>query len=254
MTTVPRVVLETAGRGVAELAIRIPPVNVLGSADLREIARLLRDAPGHRVLVLTGLPRAFSAGVEVAEHEPEAAAIETMLGAMRAALSALLRTPAVTIASVSGACLGGGAEIACVCDLVLVAEDARIGFPEIRLACFPPGAAAFLPSRVGQARAAEWILTGASYSGQEAAAAGFATRAVPSSSLASETNRLARSLAGRAAPALAAARDLMRVTRLSALEQDLPRAEEAYRSLAGDAELARAVKEWKAGASPRIRR
>ena len=62
-----------------------------------------------------------------------------------AVLRALVETPAVTLASVSGACLGGGAEIVAACDLVLVAEDARIGFPEIRLACFPPAAAVLLP-------------------------------------------------------------------------------------------------------------
>ena len=245
MTPVARVAFVPARPGIAELTIRIPPVNVLGSSDLREMARLVGGSGQHRVLVVSGLPRAFSAGVEVAEHEPKPAAIESILGAMRAALTALLRTPAVTVASVSGACLGGGAEIASVCDLVLAAEDARIGFPEIQLACFPPGAAAFLSTRIGEARAAEWILTGASYSGREAAAVGFASRAVPPSMLALETHRLAESLAGRGAAALGAARDLLRERRLAALERDLPRAEAAYRRLAGDPELAHAVSRWK---------
>ena len=97
------------------------------------------EAPPARLLVLRGLPRAFSAGVEVAAHAPEPDLIEGMLAAMRRVLCALVETPAVTLAAVSGACLGGGAEIVAACDLVLVAEDARIGFPEIRLACFPPG-------------------------------------------------------------------------------------------------------------------
>ena len=75
-----------------------------------------------------------------------------MLAAMRGVLEALIESEAVTLAAVSGACLGGGAEIVAACDIVLVAEDARIGFPEIRLACFPPGAAALLPARIGEAR------------------------------------------------------------------------------------------------------
>ncbi len=175
----------------ADLRIEIPPVNVLDVAALEELARRISEAPPARLLVLTGLPRAFSAGVDVAQHAPEPDAIETMLAAMRRVLAALCETPAVTLAAVSGACLGGGAEIVCACDLVLVAEDARVGFPEIRLACFPPGAAALLPLRIGEARAADWILSGGTRSGREAAEAGFAARAVASGSLGAEVERLA---------------------------------------------------------------
>jgi cyclohexa-1,5-dienecarbonyl-CoA hydratase len=237
--------------GRADLEIRLPPVNVLRLADLEAIAAVVPRAASSRVLVLTGLPRAFSAGVSVAEHVPEHALIERMLMAMRGALEALLDAPAVTVAAVSGACLGGGAEIAAACDLVLCAADARVGFPEIRLACFPPGAAALLPGRVGEARAADWILTGRTVSGREAAEAGFATRAVEPAALASETDRLAAQLLSRGAAALSAARELARTGRRRALASILPRAEEAYRALAGDAELARAVREFSEGGTQR---
>ena len=226
--------------GRADLVIDLPPVNVLDVEALGELARLVRSVTD-RVLVLSGLPRAFSAGVSVAEHAPEPAAIETMLAAMRQALVALVETPAVTIASISGACLGGGAELAAACDLVLVADDARIGFPEIRLGCFPPGATALLPLRIGEARAADWILTGRTLSGREAAHAGFAARSVTASDLEPETARLAERLATTGAAALAEARDLLRAERRRALAEALPRAEDAYRRLTGDADLARLV-------------
>lgn len=229
--------------GRAVLVIDLPPVNVLDVEALGELARLVRGVTDP-VLVLSGLPRAFSAGVSVAEHVPEPAAIETMLAAMRQALGALVETPAVTIASISGACLGGGAEIAAACDLVLVADDARIGFPEIRLGCFPPGATALLPLRIGEARAADWILTGRTLSGREAAHAGFAARSVTVSDLEPETARLAERLATTGAAALAGARDLLRAERRRALAEALPRAEDAYRRLTGDADLARAVEEF----------
>ncbi len=238
------IALRVSETGRADLEIRLPPVNVLRVADLEAIAAAVPRAASSRVLVLTGLPRAFSAGVSVAEHVPETAPIERMLTAMRRTLEALLDAPAVTVAAVSGACLGGGAEIAAACDLVLCANDARVGFPEIRLACFPPGAAALLPGRVGEARAADWILTGRTVSGREAAEAGFATRAVEPAALASETDRLAAQLLSRGAAALSAARELARTGRRRALASMLPRAEEAYRALAGDAELARAVREF----------
>lgn len=230
--------------GLADLSIEIPPVNVLGVEDLLGLARAVEGARDCRVLVLRGLPRAFSAGVEVADHAPEPERIERMLSAMRSLLAALLETPAVTIAAVSGACLGGGAEIASACDLVLAAEDARIGFPEIRLACFPPAGAVLLPRRIGDLRAADWILTGRFFSGREAAEAGFACRAVPAADLPGETSRLAQELQTRSAPALSAARDLLRAGRRQALAGALPDAERAYRALAGDAELTRAVRDF----------
>lgn len=230
--------------GRADLAIDIPPVNVLDVAALEELARLVLHAGGERVLVLSGLPRAFSAGVSVAEHLPEREAIEAMLAGMRSALSSLVKTSAITVASVSGACLGGGAELAAACDVVITADDARIGFPEIRLACFPPGAAALLPGRIGAARAADWILTGREVSGREAAQAGFASRAVPAADLTQETGRLVAGLLAKSPAALAGARDLLRAERRRALAEALPHAEDAYRLLADDAELARAVEEF----------
>jgi cyclohexa-1,5-dienecarbonyl-CoA hydratase len=242
-----RVRLERSRGGQrADLSIEIPPVNVLDPDALAELAAQVAAAPPARLLVLHGLPRAFSAGVDVAVHAPEPAAIEEMLSAMRRVLAALCETPAVTLAAVSGACLGGGAEIVSACDLVLVAEDARIGFPEIRLACFPPGAAALLPIRIGEARAAEWILSGETYSGRQAAAAGFAARAVEAARLEAETERLSERLLSASAAALSAARDLVRRRRREVLARDLPAAEDAYRTLAGSEDLERAVREFEA--------
>ena len=236
-----------SSNGRADVVIDLPPVNVLDVEALQDLVRLLLEASAARVLVLSGLPRAFSAGVSVAEHVPEASAIERMLTAMRNALTALVKTPAVTVAAVSGACLGGGAELVSACDVVLVTEDARIGFPEIRLACFPPGAAALLPVRIGGARAADWILTGRTISGREAAEAGFASRALSPSDLGTETDRLVERLLSTSAAALAGARDVLRAERRRALAETLPHAEDAYRLLAGSEDLARAVAEFQAG-------
>jgi cyclohexa-1,5-dienecarbonyl-CoA hydratase len=228
----------------ADVALAIPPVNVLTADHLGELADAVRFAAPARLLVLRGLPRAFCAGVDVADHVPDPARIDRMLVAMRRVLEALIESEAVTLAAASGACLGGGAEILCACDLVLVADDARIGFPEIRLACFPPGAAALLPARVGEARSAEWILTGRVVSGREAAEAGFASRAVAPQRLAEETDALAARVLSAAPAALSAARQLVRRTRRDALASRLPAAEQAYRGLAGDADLERAVREF----------
>ena len=244
------ITLGISADGRADLRIQLPPVNVLGVADLDRIAECVSGAGAARVLVLTGLPRAFSAGVSIPEHEPEPESIARMLAAMRRALTALIECRSVTLAAVSGACLGGGAEIAAACDLVLAAADARIGFPEIRLACFPPGGAILLPGRIGEARANEWILTGRIVSGREAAEAGFASRAVEAAELSRETGRLAGQILSRSPGALAAARDVLRAGRREALSSALPRAEEAYRGLAGSPDLRRAVREFSQRTAP----
>ena len=93
-------------------------------------------------------------------------------------IRALVSSKKVTIAAVHGHCLGGGAELAMVCDLVYTAENASWGFPEIKLGCYPPVAATALAALVGQKHAADLILTGRSITGTEAARIGLANRAV----------------------------------------------------------------------------
>jgi len=163
---------------------------------------------------------------------------------MRKVLEGLLAAPAVTVACVSGACLGGGAELAAACDLVFAAEDAKIGFPEIRLSCFPPGGCALLPARIGSSRAADWILSGDTFSGRDAVEAGFASRCYPAARLEDETARFAAILLSRGPAALGAATRLLREDRRRALAEGLSRAEDAYRTLAGDPDLAKAVRDF----------
>ena len=119
-----------------------------------------------------------------------------------------------------------------------------LDFPRSASAAFLPERTALLPLRIGEARAADWILTGRTLSGREAAHEGFAARSVAASDLELETARLAERLATTGAAALAEARDLLRAERRRALAEALPRAEDAYRRLTGDADLARAVEEF----------
>ncbi|HEY6148082.1 MAG TPA: enoyl-CoA hydratase/isomerase family protein, partial [Thermoanaerobaculia bacterium] len=156
----PSVRLRRFGESVAGIVLDRPPVNVLRLAELESLAETLTRVAPARAVVLSSSGTAFSAGVDVAEHEPDPARIDAMLAAMRSALRELVGVPAVTIAAVRGACLGGAAELVLACDLAVVAEDARIGFPEIRLSCFPPAAAVLLGQAIGAARANDWILTG----------------------------------------------------------------------------------------------
>jgi len=164
---------------VARVVLAHPPLNVIDIPMMDEIADLLKDLdarPDISAVVLSGEGKAFSAGVDVAAHARDK--VEGMLSKFHGVIRALVATKKVTIAAVHGSCLGGGAELAMVCDVVFTAESAQWGFPEIKLGCYPPVACTALAALVGQKRAAELILTGRTISGREAAEIGLATRAV----------------------------------------------------------------------------
>ena len=133
------------------------------------------------IIVISGEGKGFSAGVDVAAHTPDR--VEEMLAKFHIVIRTLIASKRVTIASVHGHCLGGGAELATVCDMVFTTASAQWGFPEIRLGCYPPVACTALAALIGQKRAAELILTGRTISGTEAAAIGLANRALPEEKL-----------------------------------------------------------------------
>ncbi|MGH9555460.1 MAG: enoyl-CoA hydratase/isomerase family protein [Terriglobales bacterium] len=159
----------------ARITLAHPPQNVLDLVLMDELAAALAEIePRSDVVTLTiaGSEKVFSAGVDVAAHTPDK--VRDMLTKFHGVIRALVASRKVTIASVRGNCLGGGAELALVCDLVYTSDDATWQFPEIKLGCFPPVAAVALAALVGQKRASELILTARKIAGPEAAALGLA--------------------------------------------------------------------------------
>lgn len=164
---------------IARIGLHNSPLNVIDIPMMEEISRSLAriETLGEvSVIVLRGFGKTFSAGVDVAAHTPDK--VEEMLAKFHAVIRALIATGKVTVAAVQGHCLGGGAELAMVCDMVFTTESAQWGFPEIKLGCYPPVACTALAALVGQKRAAELILTGRTINGREAADIGLANRAV----------------------------------------------------------------------------
>src|SRR5882762_544654 len=172
------------GSPVARIVLRHEPLNVIDVAMMEELAHALTEIearPEISVIILSGAGKAFSAGVDVAAHTPDK--VEEMLLKFHAVIRMLVASKNVTIAAVHGHCLGGGSELAMVCDMVYTTASAQWGFPEIKLACYPPVACTALAALVGQKRAAELILTGRTISGTEAAEIGLANRALPEDKL-----------------------------------------------------------------------
>jgi cyclohexa-1,5-dienecarbonyl-CoA hydratase len=145
--------------------------------ELAEALNEIETRPDIAIVIVSGSQRAFSAGVDVAAHTPDK--VEQMLNKFHGVIRALVGSKKVSIAAVHGICLGGGAELAMVCDLAYTSELATWGFPEIKLGCYPPVAVTALAALVGQKHAADLVLTGRSITGKEAATIGLANSVAP---------------------------------------------------------------------------
>ena len=167
-------VIERAGRA-ATLTFGRPPLNILDLDLLAQldaaIAGLADDRELQVVFVRGAGEKAFSAGVSVQDHTPDK--VDRMLLSFHGALARLRDLEALTVALVDGHCLGGGMELALVCDLVFATERSRFGQPEINLGCYPPVAAALYPQRIGSGRTLELLLTGRTFDCAEAGRLGF---------------------------------------------------------------------------------
>jgi len=223
-----RVSFEIEG-SIARITLRNPPLNVIDIPMIEELARVLTEIEAQsRVMavIVSGEGKAFSAGVDIGAHAPDA--VEAMLTKFHGLVRAFVAMRKATVAAVHGLCLGGGAELAMVCDLVYTGEDAEWGFPEIKLGCFPPVACTALAALVGQKKAAELILTGRSVTGREAGEIGLATRSVPDSLLDSAVQACVAQLVRLSPAALSVAKEASYAWDSVHFEKGLARAEKIY--------------------------
>jgi cyclohexa-1,5-dienecarbonyl-CoA hydratase len=213
----------------ARIVLRHPPLNVIDLAMMEELARALGEIEARSdisVVVLSGEDGVFSAGVDVAAHTPDR--VEGMLVKFHAVIRALVASKKVTVAVVHGHCLGGGAEIAMVCDVVYTTASAEWGFPEIKLGCYPPVACTALAALVGQKRAAELILTGRTIRGVEAAEIGLVNCAVTGEQLAVAVDRLVEELVSLSPATLAITKKAVYAWDAIHFDKGLARAEKIY--------------------------
>jgi len=194
-------ILATAADGIATVTLNRPQVlNALNQALMEELASAMealdRDDAG-RGLVVTGNARAFAAGADV--HEFVDATPADMVRAYRfQQWERIRRIGKPVIAAVSGYALGGGCELAMLCDIIVASETARFGQPEIRLGLIPgAGGTQRLTRAIGKSRAMELILTGRSITAAEACALGLVSRVVPVELYLDEAKALAREIAAQ---------------------------------------------------------
>lgn len=163
--------------GLAIITLHRPPLNVLNIQMMAEFNAVLETVLGDgnlAAVVLRAQGKAFSAGVDIADHTAEK--VGDMLRQFHGIFRKLAATDALTIAAVQGAALGGGCELATFCDIVLASDRAKFGQPEVQVGVLPPVAACVLPFQVGIRKAVELNCLGTVIDAQEAHRIGLANQ------------------------------------------------------------------------------
>ncbi|CAA0087662.1 putative enoyl-CoA hydratase echA8 [Starkeya nomas] len=204
------ILVETNGRvGVITLN-RPKALNALNGELIAELGRALdafeADA-GIGCIVLTGSERAFAAGADIKEMQPLAFPA-TYTDDFITSWERLSRCRKPVVAAVAGYALGGGCEIAMMCDIILAADNARFGQPEIQLGILPgAGGSQRLTRAIGKAKAMEMCLTGRTLTAEEADRYGLVSRVVPLAELRAEAMKVAETIAGLSLPSVMMAKE-----------------------------------------------
>ena len=205
--------LEIRGN-VALITLNRPKaLNALSSALMDELTDAVRTAEADDAvgaLVITGSEKAFAAGADIGElkaHDFSRAYVENLI-TRNWEEPARARKP--VIAAVAGYALGGGCELAMMCDFIIAADNAKFGQPEIRIGVVPgAGGTQRLTRFVGKSKAMEMCLTGRMMDAQEAERSGLASRIVPLADLVDEAVKTAQGIADLSRPAVMATKELV---------------------------------------------
>ena len=198
------ILVETRGRVGLITLNRSKALNALNSEVMREVteaAAALDQDTGVGCIVITGSEKAFAAGADIKEMQPKSY-MDMFMGDFFAGWDALTRVRKPIIAAVSGFALGGGCELAMMCDMIIASDTAKFGQPEVKLGVMPGiGGSQRLIRAIGKAKAMEMCLTGRMMDAPEAEQAGLVARIVPVADLLSVTMEIATTIADMSLPA-----------------------------------------------------
>ena len=207
------IIYEKDGAGIARLTLNRPDklnaMNMRMRDELWDVFGAFRDDPDARVLIVRGAGRAFSSGADVSEFGTAPTYVESRQARHERDLwGLLLHVPKPVIAAVHGHALGAGLEMALLCDLRVVSEDAQLGLPEVGLGYIPSaGGTQTLPRTIAPGAALHMILSGDPIDAQEAYRLRLVHRVVPRDQLDAAAEAWARALAGRSPLALSYAKE-----------------------------------------------
>jgi len=207
-------IVEAPAPGVILIRLNRPEaLNALNTALLADLAQALAAAEaddGVGCIVLTGSAKAFAAGADIKEMSDKTYAQMFKADVFTAGARAIEQCRKPIIAAVAGYALGGGCELAMMCDFILAADTAKFGQPEINLGVAPGiGGTQRLTRFVGKSKAMDMILTGRMMDAAEAERAGLVSRIFPADSLVDEAVAVAAKIASQSPLAVAMNKELV---------------------------------------------
>lgn len=218
------ILIETHGQAGLVRLNRPKELNALNAVLMEELVTALEVFDGDAAIgamVITGSERAFAAGADIKEMAG-ASTVEMLTRDTIGRWDRIRRLKKPVIAAVSGFCLGGGNELAMLCDMIVASETARFGQPEINLGVMPgAGGTQRLTRAVGKTLAMEMILNGRLLTAEEAARFGLVNRVVPVEACLDEALKLAQDIAGRAPVAIRLAKEAVNQAFESSLAEGL---------------------------------
>ena len=205
-------------------------------ADLLAAMAAFDADPSQGCAVITGSAKAFAAGADIKEMQAQGFA-DMYGGNFFAGWEQFARTRKPVIAAVAGYALGGGCELAMMCDFILAADTAKFGQPEIKLGVTPGmGGSQRLTHAVGKAKAMEMCLTGRMIDAEEAERAGLVARIVPADQLVEEALKTAATIAGMAPLAVLANKEMVNAAFEMGLAQGVQYERRLFHGLFGTAD------------------
>jgi len=222
------ILLDTA-QGISRITLNRPPANVLSVDMMQELATAIESLEYQRDVKLVtffATGKYFSAGFELTDHLGDRGYL--MLESFRRIFEALGKIDKATLAVVSGPALGAGCILAAGCDIVLAAQSAKLGHPEIRGGVFNTVAAALLPRIVGRKRAFEILMMGTSLTAADAERVGLVTRAVPDDRMDAEVQTVVQRFQEASAPIVQLARRAIVGGQDMSYEEAVRHAEDVY--------------------------
>ncbi len=180
---------------VARITLNRPKFNMMNIEMMDELNDRLEAFANDddlKCIVFDAAGKHFCTGVEVADHKPDMVA--GMIATFNHVFELTEQIEVPIIASVQGYCLGGGMELAIACDVIVAAQSAQFGQPEIKVGFFPPYAAMRLPQLVGPARAIEICTTGKFYSAEDARRMGMVAYVSEDEKLGETTNQIVKEI------------------------------------------------------------
>lgn len=212
--TYENILVETDGRVGLITLNRPKALNALNAQTMNEIVSATERFDADQsigAIVITGSAKAFAAGADIKEMLDQSYA-DVFLKDWFSGWDRFAATRTPIVAAVAGYALGGGCELAMMCDILIAADTAKFGQPEINLAVIPGmGGSQRLTRAVGKAKAMDLILTGRQMDAAEAESCGLVSRIVPADDLLEEAKKVAAGIAAKSLPSVYAAKEAVQV-------------------------------------------